>query len=171
MEMALTDLVHARWTEEIQTEWIENLLIKRPDLTRSRLERTISLMNQYVRDALIKDYQQLIPELELPDPEDRHVLAAAIHGGVKVIITFNLKDFPDRLLEKYNIVAKHPDPFLANLMVSYPNEMIKVISCCQERLKNPPKTINEYLTTLENQGLPKTVSIIKAVIADPLFRI
>jgi predicted nucleic acid-binding protein len=159
MELALTDLIRARWTEDIQSEWIENLLANRPDLSRSRLERTTSLMNKYVRDSLIKDYHYLIPDLTLPDPDDLHVLAAAIHGNASKIITFNLKDFPPSLLNQHNIIAEHPDQFIANLSIDYPIEMKQVVYCCQERLKNPSKSMDEYLITLEKQGLLQTVKI------------
>ena len=163
MELALTDLVRARWTEDIQTEWMENLLIKRPDLSRERLARTANLMNEYVRDALIKNYQYLIPELELPDSDDRHVLAAAIHSQSSVILTFNLKDFPSNILDRYNITAQHPDRLIVNLFIAHPIEMMQVVSYCHDRLKNPPKTINEYLTTMEKQGLIQTVEMIRSL--------
>jgi PIN domain len=122
MELALTDLVRAHWTEDIQSEWIENLLAKCPYLSRSRLERTTCLMNKYVRDSLIKNYHYLIPDLTLPDHDDLHVLAAAIHGEINAIVTFNLKDFPLNILSQYNIIAEHPDRFIANLFISNPIE-------------------------------------------------
>lgn len=163
MELALTDLVRARWTEDIQTEWMENLLIKRPDLSRERLVRTANLMNKYVRDALIENYQYLIPELELPDSGDRHVLAAAVHSQSSIILTFNLKDFPSNILDRYNITAQHPDRLIVNLFIAHPIEMMQVVSYCHDRLKNPPKTINEYLTTMEKQGLIQTVEMIRSL--------
>jgi predicted nucleic acid-binding protein len=73
-------------------------LRNRPDLSRKQLERTRSLMNAHVRDALVDGHQSLIPALALPDPDDRHVLAAAIQCGADLIITFNLDDFPERAL-------------------------------------------------------------------------
>jgi PIN domain len=160
MELALTDLVHARWTKDIQAEWMENLLINRPDLSRERLERTANLMNKYVRDALIKNYQYLIPELELPDSGDRHVLAAAIHSQSSIILTFNLKDFPSNILDRYSIIAQHPDRLIVDLFIAHPSEMMQVVSYCHDRLKNPPKTMNEYLVTLQKQGLSRTVEMI-----------
>lgn len=73
-------------------------LRNRPDLSRKQLERTRSLMNAHVRDALVDGHLSLIPALALPDPDDRHVLAAAIQCGADLIITFNLDDFPERAL-------------------------------------------------------------------------
>ena len=68
----------------------------RPDLSRQQLERTRLLMNENARDALGAGYQPLIAALELPDPDDRHVLAAAIKCGADLILTFNLDDVPIR---------------------------------------------------------------------------
>jgi predicted nucleic acid-binding protein len=94
MWLALSDLFRARWSNDIHEEWIRNLLEDRPDLTRERLERTRDKMNSNIRDCLVTGYEPLIDGLTLPDPNDRHVLAAAIRASADVIVTFNLKDFP-----------------------------------------------------------------------------
>lgn len=80
MHLALTDLFRAKWTDQIHDEWIRSVLEQRPDLRREQLERTRQLMNAHVRDCLVTGYEDLIPALSLPDPDDRHVLAAAIRG-------------------------------------------------------------------------------------------
>jgi hypothetical protein len=78
MHLALADLFRAKWTDEIHDERTRSVLENRPDPTREQLERTRELMNGHVRDCLVIGYEVLIPELTLPDPDDRHVLAAAI---------------------------------------------------------------------------------------------
>jgi predicted nucleic acid-binding protein len=163
MRLALTDLFQARWTEDIHEEWIRNLLEARADLTRGQLERTRELMNANVRDCLVEGYQSLIPGLELPDPEDRHVLAAAIRANASVIVTFNLKDFPAARVERYGIEAQHPDEFIAHLVDL---NQAKVCSAAEEQLKslrNPPKTVEEYLETLLRQGLPQTAALLRSL--------
>jgi hypothetical protein len=82
---------------------------KSPDLTRQKLERTRMLMDKHATDALVTGYEDLIPGLHLPDPNDRHVLAAAIRGRADVIVTLNIRDFPGHVLAPYGIVAQHPD--------------------------------------------------------------
>jgi hypothetical protein len=77
MRLALTDLYHAKWTQEIHKEWMRNLLKNRPDLTIERLESVRARMDLHVRDGLIEGYEELIDGIKLPDPNDRHVLAAA----------------------------------------------------------------------------------------------
>ena len=80
MHLALTDLFKARWTDEIHAEWI-NALLRREQYDREILERTRDLMDSSVRDAKVTGYEWLIDSLDLPDPNDRHVLAAAIKAG------------------------------------------------------------------------------------------
>lgn len=98
MWLALSGRFRARWTQEIHGEWKRNLLKNRTDLTMEQLDRTSELMDRAIPDACVCDYEALITGLSLPDPNDRHVLAAAIRCGAGVIVTFNLKDFPDTCL-------------------------------------------------------------------------
>jgi hypothetical protein len=83
MQLALADQFQARWTDQIHGEWTRNVLADRPDITPASLARCRRLMDE-----------PLIPTLTLPDPDDRHILAAAIHGEAEQIVTFNLGDFP-----------------------------------------------------------------------------
>ena len=94
MHLALIGVFRAKWSPEVHEEWIRSLLANRPDLTREKLERTRQLMDKAAPDALVTGYEHLIPGLRLPDPNDRHVLAAAIRCGASVIVTRNLGDFP-----------------------------------------------------------------------------
>jgi predicted nucleic acid-binding protein len=115
MLLALTDVFKARWTDEIHDEWTRSVLSDRPDVAPESLARCRQLMNEHVSDCLISGYELLIPTVTLPDPDDRHVLAAAIHGGADLIVTFNLNDFPAPTLDQFHIRAVHPDEFIARL--------------------------------------------------------
>jgi hypothetical protein len=156
MHLALTELFRARWTATIHEEWMAAVLANRPDLTRAQLERTRDLMNKAVPDCLVEGYQSLIAGLTLPDPNDRHVLAAAILAGAGVIVTFNLKDFPSAALEVYGIEAQHPDEFVTHLLDLDPAAVCAAARTQRLGLKNPPKTLAEYLQNLEHQKLPET---------------
>src|SRR3954449_10794149 len=94
MHLALTGLFRALWSAAVHEEWMRALLRNRPDLSRQKLERTRRLMDSHAADALVTGYEDLIPGLQLPDPDDRHVLAAAIRGRADVIVTANLREFP-----------------------------------------------------------------------------
>ena len=158
MELAATKLFRAKWTDAIHEEWIVNLLERRTDLTREKLNRTRDLMNIAVLDCLVVGYEDLISGLTLPDPNDRHVLAAAIRADCRSIVTFNLKDFPAEHIEKYDIEAIHPDDFIYRLFAMKPHNVIIAAQRCRARMKNPAKTGEEYLAMLQGNSLPKTVS-------------
>lgn len=163
MWLALTDLFNARWTDAIHDEWIRNVSADRPDLKPEQLERTRQLMNTRVRDCLVTGYEDLIEGLTLPDADDRHVLAAAIHTGAGVIVTINLKDFPSTALSQFNIEALHPDDFILRLMALDEELVCAAVERQRQALKNPPKSVAEHLETLRAQGLTKTVEQLKAL--------
>jgi hypothetical protein len=164
MHVALTDLFRAKWTDAIHDEWIRNVLKDRPDLTREQLERTRTLMNAHVRDCLVKDYEDLIPALTLPDPDDRHVLAAAIRGRADVIVTFNLVDFPPDALARYGIEAQHPDDFILHLLDLAPGPVCTAVKRQRENLRKPPKSAEELLAIFESQALSQTVARLREFI-------
>ena len=112
VRLALAGLFCAKWTQEILDEMVDSILATRPNLQRSQLERICELMNQHFRDCLVTGYEPLIDSLELPDAEDRHVVAAAIRCNAAILLTFNLRDFPEDALDPYHITAQHPDDFL-----------------------------------------------------------
>ncbi len=161
MRLALTDLFRAKWTNEIHEEWFSNLLEKRPDLDRGALERTKNLMDSHVRDCLVEGYEYLIDTLTLPDPGDRHVVAAAIHSQCNAIVTFNLRDFPPESLTPYNLEALHPDDFITSQIELSHQREVSAAKEHRESLKNPVKSPEEYLDTLLRQELPETVAYLR----------
>jgi predicted nucleic acid-binding protein len=161
MHLAIADLYRAKWTDAIHDEWIRNVLADRPDLKKEQLERARRLMNQHVRDCLVENYQKLMPSLQLPDPDDRHVLAAAIRAQASIILTFNIKDFPATTLKRYGIIAQHPDEFLMHLISMAPDTVCSAIKRLRANLKNPPISAWQYLAILKKQTLHKTVKALE----------
>jgi len=161
MRLALTDLFRARWTDMIHDEWTRNLLVQRPELKAEDLARTRALMNAHVRDSLVTGFEHLIPMIELPDLDDRHVVAAAIHGGASLIVTYNLKDFPAARLSHYHLVAQHPDDFIADLLDLHAARVCEAAASQRCSLKNPSKSVDEYLDTLLKQKLTQTVAQLR----------
>jgi predicted nucleic acid-binding protein len=166
MHLALTGVFGARWSADVHEEWIRNLLSDRPDLTRDKLERTRQLMDKAAPAALVRGYEHLIPGLTLPDPNDRHVLAAAIQASASVIVTCNLADFPPHILEEFDIEAQHPDEFIRHLLDLAPGLVIEAAENHRKSLKNPPKTVEEYIAALELQGLTRTASALRDYFAN-----
>lgn len=162
MELAGSGIYRARWTDMIHDEWIRSLLETRPDLDPARLDRTRQLMNDSVLGCMIEGFEDLIPALHLPDPVDRHVLAAAIHAGADAIVTVNLKDFPPEVAKQYELEILHPDEFLYQQFGLDPAAVVIAARNCRARLRNPPKTADEYLATLEAQSLPLLVGELLA---------
>lgn len=156
LQLAVADIFRAKWTAEIHREWIEALLRNDPQRERAVLERTRDLMNQATRDCLVTGYEALIPTLNLPDKDDRHVLAAAIVGRCDVIVTQNLRHFPDEVLEPFGIEAQHPDEFLCNHLNLAPGVFCGAVQKVRARLKRPPLSAEEYLAILTQQGLVAT---------------
>jgi hypothetical protein len=118
-------------------------------------------MNSAVMDSCVVGYEHLIDAVSLPDPDDRHILAAAIHARADGIVTFNLGDFPDDVLEPLNLEAIHPDDLLTFQLDLNEAAVIEAASACCRRLKHPPKTGRQYLDTLLAQSLPKTVAALR----------
>ncbi|CAG9409449.1 PIN domain-containing protein [Providencia alcalifaciens] len=161
MHLAITGLYQAKWTDTIQDEWQRNLLSNRPDLAQKQLIRTASLMNNALPDARVSQYEPLIEGIELPDLNDRHVVAAAIKCHAKIIVTLNLKDFPKESMDQLEIEALHPDEFISDLFDL--NHALALSAVRRQRLSltKPEININEYFAALLRQGLPMTVKALE----------
>ena len=165
IEIANARIVRARWTEEILDECFRNILANRPDLESAKLARTRDLMRQAVPDCLVSGYEKLIDGLELPDPGDRHVLAAAIRAQAQAIVTFNLDDFPAEALAPYDVEAKHPDDFVLDSIDIAPARIAQCITQQAGRLRNPPRTVDQLLDTLRDQGLVQSVARLRELLS------
>lgn len=157
IHLALTGAYRARWSEQIHEEWTRNVLLNRPDLTPEQLARTVRSMNGAVPDCLVTDYEPLMVGLDLPDVDDRHVLAAAIKCGASVIVTYNLKDFPGHILSRFEVEALHPDVFLSDIWDLDQAAVLEAVQKQRALLKNPAYSPRQLLDTLLQQKLPETV--------------
>ena len=157
MWLAVHDAIRPRWTDEIHAEWIRNVLANRQDLQPEQLERTRVLMDSHVEDCLVTGYKNLIPTLVLPDPNDRHVLAAAIVAEADAIITWNLRDFPKSSLTEFGIGILTPDQLVRDLLRENRDLVIRAMKEHQSSLRNPPRTTADYLDNLAAQGLIESI--------------
>jgi len=160
LSLASAGLYHARWTDRINEEWTRNLVADRPDIG-PRIPELLKLVNQSVPDCLVENYDILIDQLELPDPDDRHVLAAAIAGHADAIVTANLKDFPENVLASYNLEIHHPDDFLMNQLDLRPLDTLEVIRRMRERMRKPARTARELIDIIERNQLPQTAQYLR----------
>jgi hypothetical protein len=164
IRLARTGLFRARWTNLILDECFRNILEHRPELRPEMLVRTRELMIKAVPDCLVTGYEPLIDGLQLPDPDDRHVLAAAIRTAAQSIVTANLRDFPAAALKSYGIEALHPDDFVLDLLDLAPGAVTTVLVEQAAGLKNPPLTVPDLLDTLRDQGLVRSVAKLREML-------
>lgn len=120
MRLALQEALRAHWTEQIHEEWMRNVEADYPDITWDDLRRIRKLMEKALPGAAIGGYEDLVSTLSLPDPSDRHVLAAAIRAEAGYIVTFNTTDFLDEELAPHGIEATGPDTFTSELIGRFP---------------------------------------------------
>ncbi|MGN6686086.1 MAG: PIN domain-containing protein [Actinomycetales bacterium] len=161
IRIAQAGLVQAKWTDQILDEVFRNLSANRPDLDPQRLARTRELMNKAVRDCLVTGHEPFIDALELPDPDDRHVLAAAIRARAQVIVTNNLKDFPRRALEPWAVEAKSPDDFILDQIDLSRETVHAAVQRIAGSRQNPPATFADVLAMLERDGLVETSAALR----------
>ena len=158
MWLASVGAYSPRWTEHIHDEWMRNILKDNPAIPRHHLERTRRVMDTVKPGCLVLEYERHIPNLRLPDPDDRHVLAAAIQSHAIHIVSFNLSDFPDSALTPYGVRAVHPDYFLSALLEDNPELFLQGVQEHRASLKNPPKDPQDYINTLTANRLFDLVS-------------
>ena len=118
-------------------------------------------MDRHFPEAIVTNYTSRAAGLDLPDPDDIHVLAAAIEGGADVIVPRNLRDFPADRLAPHGLTAQHPDAFIAGLFDADPEAVLAAVRSHRAALRNPPRTASEYLAALERLGLVQTVSLVR----------
>lgn len=161
IRLAIAGVVKARWTEAILDECFRSIGKNRPDLSDSALSRTRRLMVQAVRDCMVTEFEGHIDSLSLPDPDDRHVLAAAVEAKAAAIITFNLRDFPAKPLKEHSVVALSPDTFVEGLLDEAPECVVEVVVQQAAALQAPPRSVDELLEILSQNGLPKSVQRLR----------
>lgn len=158
IQLAVDDLFRAKWTNDIHLEWMKAVRRIYPDIQQNRLERRRDQMDAETRDPLVTGYEARLKLLNLPDEDDRHVLAAAIVGRCDVIVTFNLDDFPKTELSKYGIEAQHPDIFLANHLDLFPGKFCTAVRKIRQRHIRKKLSIDDYLDGLTEIELVATAA-------------
>jgi predicted nucleic acid-binding protein len=160
LSLASDGIYHVKWTTEITQEWSRNLVADRPDIA-SKIDRLVELVNLSVQDCLVEGYEYIIPTIELPDLNDRHVVAAAVVGHADAIVTFNLKDFPAELIDKFGVDVQHPDDFLMNQLQLRQFDALEVMRKVRGRYRNPQLSAKEFIELVSRNGLPQTAQYLQ----------
>jgi len=153
-------LFRARFTEEIMYEWTKNLVQQKPELEESVISQA-RMIRQTFDECFVTGHMSLIDGLEMPDKDDRHVLAAAIRCSAQVIVTENRRDFPPDLLEEYDIEVLGADDMLVSTYELFPVEAARALGRVRRRYKNPSMTVSEFLLDLTRAGLPKLAAVAR----------
>lgn len=155
LHLAQTKLFRARWSDRVHEEWIGSLLKNRPDLKPGDLDRIRHLMDAAVLDAVVTGYEPLIDAMALPDPDDRHVLAAAVMCKASCIVTFNVSDFPLGRLAPYGLHTVHPDDSLLDVASIDPLTFADAVRDDLDHYRAPPLDLPEYVIALRKAGVPR----------------
>ncbi len=161
LELAEARLYRPIWSEDIHAEWIRAVTQKRPDIAPEKLARRRAAMDEALPDACVGGYSRLIGALDLPDPDDRHVLAVAIRARAQVIVTFNENHFPADVLSEFDLGTQHPDTFLRHLIDLAPTVVRDRLENAAGVLRRPPMTIEEYIAMIERQSLPESAAALR----------
>lgn len=165
MRLTLGGLYQARWTAHVHEEWIRAVLRDHPHIPAARLHELRAAMDERAEDSLVTGYETLIESCTLPDPNDRHVLAAAIVARADVIVTCNLRDFPAEALDPYEIEAQHPDEFIRHMLDLAPVVVVDAVRSQQAALVSPAVAMPKLLMLFERIGLVETVIELRRLMA------
>lgn len=144
--LAEAGLFQPLWSETILDEVERNLL--KVGLTPEAAARRVTMMRTaFDTEALVEEFEDLVDQMQC-DPKDRHVLAAGVAGGAEMIVTFNLKDFPDDAVAAHRIRVVHPDSFLLQLLLEHQESVLATLERQTLAFRRPPSTVPEFLATL-----------------------
>jgi len=160
VRIAQSGLVQAKWTDRILDEAMAAVQKSRPSVLPDRLARTRELMIEAIPDCMITGHEALVAGLKLRDPDDLHVLAAAIKSGAQVIVTAD-KDFTADDLAPWNIEAKHPDDFVLDQIDINDRVLWGCVQQIANSRKGRPETVEDVLGQLERSGLVQSAAALR----------
>lgn len=165
LTLAEAEFFRARWSAEILGETeraLAKIHAKRGcDDSSERAAKAVASMRRAFPEAEVHDYQSLVGACsELPDPNDRHVLAAALRTQAQAIVTENMKHFPSRMLEEQGLEVRSADDFIADTIALDEGRAVAAIREMRERLKNPAISAEIMLRSMEAHSLTETASIL-----------
>lgn len=158
------------WSTKVVQEAGEAIHRIHPDLSESRITSRFSNMDAAFPYSLVaeKRWEGLISGIQLPDPDDRHVVAAATVAGADVIVTANLKDFPTDELAEYSLESVDPDTLLRDMLDLNPTAVRHALHMQVQNLRRPPMSVDTLLKKLNLAGVPKFVVDYQSLYKDEI---
>jgi predicted nucleic acid-binding protein len=157
LRVAEQELYRPLWSPQILGE-VSDALEQNAGLAPEVVDALLALIREHFPDAEIKSYEELIPSLRLPDPDDRHVLAAAIKGNAEVLITANIRDFPESIEEEFGVAVQSPDVFLLERLSEDPERVVRALQDQVQPYTNPSMSVDDLLDLL---GLPGFAAAVR----------
>jgi predicted nucleic acid-binding protein len=155
LRLAEAGLYRPLWSERVLDEVVDAIGLIHPELPDGRAQARADTMQTSFDDACVYGWEKLVEGISLPDPNDRHVVAAALQGRADMIVTANLRDFPDEMLEPLGLEAQHPDEFLLNQLDLDPDTTIAVLHRQAAATRRPEISTKVLLDHLARCGVPK----------------
>ncbi|HEX5150056.1 MAG TPA: PIN domain-containing protein [Parafilimonas sp.] len=156
------DLYTPKWSNNIFDEWRD--VMERKGVPPEEAEKRVQKANLAFPDALVQNYEALIKTLKLPDSKDCHVLAAAIKTNADLIVTNNIKDFPEGYLDSFGLKAKTADDFLTDIIDLNPDRAIAAFKEMVLHKKNPDLDEYQVLDLLRKNGLTDTANYLHSLL-------
>ena len=156
------DLFTPKWSNHIFDEWED--VMDRKGVSKKEIKKRTNIANLAFPDALVMNYEPLIDGLTLPDIKDRHVLAAAIKTNANVIVTNNLKDFPQDYLASFGLVVKSADNFIADIIDLNHDKAIEAFKKLVLNRRNPDLDEFEVLDNFRKNGLNDSANYLHSLI-------
>lgn len=159
LQLAMNDIFVAKWSAQIEDEWLRNL----PEQTRDRvISRTIPLVRSWFSDAHVADFDAA-RIIGTTDAKDRHVASAAAAIAPSVLVTLNLKDFDFAALEAIGVAVKSPDDFLVERFDHGPAIVEAATKEAAANLSRSFPAWDEYLSDLSTRhGLQRFVERMRS---------
>ena len=155
LRAAEAGLYRPLWSAEILREVRSAVLDVHPGIPPTHVDARLTAMQSAFEDATVLGWEPLVDGIVLGgDPDDRHVVAAAVRGGAEAVVTANTKDFPEEPLSALGLHAVHPDDFLLDLADLDPPTMVAVIESQSRGTGRPPLSPGQVLDSLGRAGTP-----------------
>ncbi|QGH70793.1 PIN domain-containing protein [Pseudactinotalea sp. HY158] len=166
LRMADLGLFRPVWSARVIDEARRALERIHPDIDPSRFRSRFRSMNEAFDDALVEGWEPLTQGLDLPDPDDRHVVAAALRGRADAIITENIRDFPDSTLKPIGLDAVRSDAFLLDQFDLDPSAALHIVVEQAAAMTRPPVDIETLLTRLARSGVPRFAQAVRELMLE-----
>lgn len=158
LSLAEAGFYRPRWSAIILNEFERYYIGRYEDPEGAAQQR--ARMEEAFPEALVQNFETLMEVATLPDPDDRHVLATAIHSKAAVIVTDNLRHFPPEILGPFDIEARSLDDFVADILDMAELEAVRALRTMRERFQKPELDAETLIAKIEKLKLQKTAAIL-----------